>query len=295
MAFDIKKFLAEDLKLNEAELAAVLPTMTADRVAAIEANIGLRADLSAGNDSIKKVQGELATANERLNNEMAEWASLSAKEKTEATELRTSLEAARVRATQLETRLTTLAQQHGVDPKPLLDGAVVVPEPKKHVAQDDPDPRYISTTAYAQGLSYAIDLPAALIDIQDQHRELTGERLDTRALTAEIKERAKKGGEVDPFKVWEEKYGIAEKRTVKAKADYDRDMAAAEARGEERVRTQQALPTASTPGRHAPAFGRRDDKGAIQPRTSALNRPAPMSTAMNAAAALASGKYRKTG
>ncbi len=290
MAFNIKKWLQEDMGFTEAEATEMAPKFTADRITKIETTLGDVETRATAVKAIEKTQADLATANERLNAEMAEWASLTAKEKTEATELRASLEAARVRATQLETRLTTLATQHGVDPKPLLEGTAVVPDKKEPVVAPVADDRFDS---FGRALSFNLDLPANLQYIQDEHVALTGTRLDTREIVKEIKANAgKKDGIIDPIAIWEAKYGIPEKRVAKAKKDHDAEIAAAESRGEERARTNAALPGPQAPGRHAPVFGARGDNGQITPRTSHLSRPQPQQGVRAAAAALASGKYR---
>jgi hypothetical protein len=291
MAFDIKKWLQEDMGFSEADAAEMAPKFTADRVAKIEAGIGDVATRAAAMAAITKTQTDLAAANERLNAEMAEWASLTAKEKTESTDLRNSLEAARVRATQLETRLTNLATQHGVDPKPLLEGTAVVPPTPEKPAAPVADPRL---DAFGHALNFNLDLTANLQWIQDQHRQLTGETLDTREIVKAIKANAgKKDAIIDPVALWEEKYGIPAKRAAKATADHDKEIADAEARGEERARTNAALPGPTAPGRHAPVFGQRGTNGQITPRTSHLSRPQPQQGVRSAAAALASGKYRQ--
>lgn len=294
MAFDIKKFLMEDLGLEEAEATATAAKIKPESVTRLEGRHKSQADIEAAQAAIAKTQTQLAEANERLNGEMAEWASLSTREKAEATELRQSLEQAKVRATQLETRLTTLATQHGVDPKPLLEGAAVVPVKKDEpVTPLDPN-NFVGVDRFGSAMGFALDLPANLAYIQDQHFALTGERLDPRDIVKTIKANASvKGATVDPIEIWEAKYKIPDLRAAKSKKDHDAEITAAEARGEERARTASVMPGPTAPGRHAPVFGRRDDAGTITPRTSALKRPQPESGVRSAAAALASGKYRQ--
>lgn len=295
MAFDLKKFLMDDLGMDDAEATATATKIKPEKATALAGRYQTQEELTAAAAKIEQTRQELAAANTRINEEMAEWAQLSTREKAEATELRASLEQAKVRATQLETRLTTLATQHGVDPKPLLEGAAVVAEPKKKDEPPAPDPRYVDQNNFGSAMGFALDLPANLQYISEQHFALTGERLDTREIVKTIKANAGvKGATVDPIAIWEDKYKIPEKREAKAKVDLQKQITDAEARGEERARSQAALPNASAPGRHAPVFGQRDANGAVQPRTSALQRPQPGGTVNNAVNAFRTGKYRKT-
>jgi len=288
MAFDLKQFLMTDLGLSDEDATATAAKIKGEKVQRLEANAKTLADIDS-------LQTKLEAANKALEGEMAEWASLTAKEKTAATEQAETLETARVRVAQLESRLTTLANEHGVDPKALLEGTVVVPAKKEEPPVPPIDPNlFVPNDRFVGALSYSIDLPASLDYIQREHFKLTGEYIDARELTKTIKANAgKKDGVVDPVQVWESQYGIPAKREAKAKADYDKDMAAAEARGEERARSAGALPNAQAPGRHAPIFGSRGPDGNVQPRTSALKRPQPGETVSRAAAALRSHKYRQ--
>lgn len=294
MSFDIKKWLTEEMKFSAEEAEQMLPKFTADRVSLIEKNIGTTAALSAGQAEVAKLQKQLQDANDKLNAEMAEWASLSSAEKAESEALRKSVEAAQVRAVQLENRLTTLATQHGLDPKPLLEGTAPIPEVKKpEVPAVDPT-KFVGVEQFGTTVGFALDLPAQLDFIQREHHKLTGEYIDARELVREIKTNAgKKDGIVDPVALWEQKYGIQAKRDAKAKADYDKAIADAEARGEERGLSRAALPTATTPGSHAPVFGVRGSDGSVQPRTSALKRPQPGTGLQSAVNALRTHKYRQ--
>lgn len=293
MAFDAKKWLIEDMGFTEDEATALAPKLKADK---IEASIGLMSANAAAQQQLQKAQADLQAANERLNVEMSEWAKLTSAEKAAATEQQAALEAARVRAAQLETRLTSLATQHGVDPKSVLEGAVVVPEVKKPAADPNAvDPRYATMDAFGAVANYNLDLAGALPYIAQQHFDLTGERLDTRAIVAEVKARSKKNENVDPVAIWEDKYGIPAKRAAKEAEARAAELKAADERGYERARSEISIPGPQAPGRHSIVFGKRNDQGVVtDPRTSALKRPQPGTTAMGAAAALRSGKYRQT-
>ncbi len=294
MALDLKKLLIEDFGFDEAEATALAPKIKPEKVAHLEQSIGIRAANVAAAAELETARQQLTEANNRLNDEMAEWATLTQREKAEATELRTRLEAAEVVATQLRMRATELAKAAGVDPKTALEGTAVVPERKPDAAPAAPDmSQYVRTDQFGNAIRFNVHLPAQLAYIAEEHRELTGQRLDTREITKLIEENAsKKGGIIDPVAIWEAKYGIPEKRQQAAEKKQAEVIAAAEARGEERARSAAALPNATPTGRHAPVFGSRNDQGQFTPRTSALNRPQPGGTVAAAAAAIRSGKYR---
>ena len=294
MAFDLKKWLKEEMKFSAEEADEIAPKFTAERIKTIEQAYGDANTYRTTSADISKTQRDLASANERLNNEMAEWASLTAKEKENATALQSSLEAARVRATQLETRLTNLATEHGVDPKGLLEGTTVIPKKEEPKHEPIDTSRFVTADQFGAISAFNLQLPAKLQRIEREHFSLTGEHLDTEAITAEIMARAqKKDANIDPVAIWESKYDIPTKRADALQKQRDAEIAAAEARGEERGRTNAALPGPTSPGRHSIVFQRPGSNGKPgEARTSVLKRPAPESGVRSAAAALASHKYR---
>jgi len=293
MAFDVKKWLMEDMKFSADEAEKMAASFTPERVSTLEATYGDATTYRKTSKEIEKAQADFKAANDRLNAEMAEWASLTAKEKEQATALQTSLEAARVRATQLETRLTNLAVEHGVDPKALLEGTTVIPKKEEPKVEPIDTSRFVSAEQFGAISAFTLQLPAKLQRIEREHFALTGEHLDTEAITDEIMARAqKKDANIDPIAIWESKYGIADKRAEVAKKAHDAEIAAAEARGEERGRTNAALPGPQSPGRHSIVFSRPVDGGKVEARTSVLKRPQPESGVRATAAALASHKYR---
>lgn len=292
-AFDIKKWLTEDMKFSAAEAETMAASFTPERIATLESGYANATALKADRAEVTKLQTEFKTANDRLNAEMAEWATLTAAEKAQATELQASLEAARVRTTQLETRLTSLAKEHGVDPAKLLEGTVTIPEKKEIVVPAIDTSKFMDRDSFNSVAAFQLQLPAKLQRIDREHFALTGEHLDTEAITGEIMKRAgKKDANIDPVAIWEEMHGIPAKREAKRLKDHDAEISAAEARGEERARTNAAMPGPNTPGRHAPVFARQAADGTMQPRTSVLQRPQPEVGVRSAAAAFASGKYR---
>lgn len=291
MAIDIKQWLQNEMGFTP-EQAETLAPQFADKSSRLEAVQQRTAALTASEAAIATTRQELQQSNDRLTAEMAEWASLTTKEKAQATELQASLEAARVRSTQLETRLTSLATQYGVDPKTVLDGTTPLPPKREEPVAPTFDPtKFLRPEQVAPIFDYQLELGASLIHIQNLHKDLTGETLDPRTITAEIKARAAKNdSNIDPIAIWEQKYGIPEKREAKAKATYAADIAAAEARGREAGMTERVAPGPGTPGRHSPIF--RNGEGQYAARTSKLSRPAPEQGVRSAAAALASHKYR---
>jgi hypothetical protein len=139
----------------------------------------------------------------------------------------------------------------------------------------------------------ALTLPATLAAIAVEHEQLTGQKLDTRTIIAEIRKRAGTRGNtltLDPEAIWMETHQIAEKRTAAQTAQHDAEIAAAVERGRQEARTEALVPGSTSAHAHARIFNRPDGTT----RTSVLQRPAPGTIAQGAAAALATGKYRQT-
>ena len=294
MAFDVKKWLVEEMKFSAAEADEMAPKFSGERVSVLERSQLSVSEIAAAKAELTKTQNEYTAANTRLNAEMAEWATLTAAEKAQATELQASLEAAKTRTVQLEHRLTTLATEHGVDPTALLEGTVKIPEKVAPAAAAVDMSRFVGVDQFGPLMDFQLQLPANLQYIEREHFALTGEHLDTREIITEIRTRAQqKNANIDPVAIWEGKYDIPAKRVAQAKAKYDDEMKQAEARGEERGRTNAALPGPSSPGRHAPIFGVKTNDGSIAGRTSVLKRPQPETGVRSAAAAFASHKYRE--
>jgi hypothetical protein len=282
------------MKFSDADAAEMEAKFTGDRATALGRTFDDATTFRSTNAEIDKTRKDLQAANERLNAEMAEWASLTAKEKEQNTAAQAALEAARVRATQLETRLTNLAVEHGVDPKALLEGTTVIPKKEEPKVEPIDTSRFVTADQFGALSAFNLQLPAKLQRIEREHFALTGEHLDTEAITAEIMTRAqKKDANIDPVAIWEGMHDIPAKRQTAAKKAHDEEIRQAEARGYDKARTEAALPGPQAPGRHAIVFNRPGVNGAKpEPRTSVLKRPAPESGVRSAAAALASHKYR---
>jgi len=294
--FDIKAWLINDMRMSEADATATAAKMKPEGTAKLERTQTRALEYDAKEADIVTARQELKDANDKLNLEMVEWANLTAQEKAQVPGLQKQIEDSRIRTAQLEHRLTTLATETGRDPKTLLEG--VTPPAKVEEKKVEPidTSKFVDNDRHAASLIFALELPAQLQYIADQHHALTGERLDTRDIVKEIRTRAgQKNAVVDPVAIWEEKYGIPAKREAAATKKYEDDIKAAEARGEERARTNVSVPGATPPGRHSPAFGVRNGEGVVTPRTSALQRPQPGTIVRNAASALATGKYRQSG
>lgn len=287
MEFDVKQYLMTDMGFDEAtatEMAAKFKPEQVERVTARTAK------LTAEEKRIAETQRQLAEANDKLNREMAEWATLSAEDKRQAEDLRAQLEESQRAAFALQQKLTRVATDAGIDPKTVLEGTTVV-EPKKPEPPAVDLSKYVARDQIAPVVQFQMELAAAIPHIVEQHRELFGKPLDPRSIVKEIQARAQKGENVDPVAVWEEMHKVADRRAALAEETRTKELAAAEARGYEKARTESALPTVQQPGRHAPVFMRPGDNGAVA-RTSVLNRPRPQSTALSAAQAFRSGKYR---
>lgn len=296
MAFDTKKWLVEDLGFSEAEAAELVPRFDGERAKKLEGGFLRQADYSREMNKLKaevnKQQAELQAANERLNAELADWAAVQAGRQQEVAGQREALHQAQQEQLRLTQLVTTVAEQAGLDPQKVLQGAKVTP-PKEEPKTPPIDLNgYVKQDQLAPVIGSLITLPAELQAIADEHFELYGKRLDTRELVKELTTRAGTKGNtksLDVRTIWEETHGVPQKREEVSKARYDEALKAAEARGYERARTEEALPGQPPPGRSASPVLRGAEGKA---RESVLQRPQPGTTVRNAVAALRSGKYR---
>lgn len=299
MALDIKKFLKEELNFTDAELTPELVALyTPERVAKIEQGYKRQSDYSRSQDELRTQQTELAAASERLTQEMAEWGTLTAAEKANSLKLQTDLHATQAEVLRLTQSVTSLATAAGRDPKEFLTttpGAPIVPttpavDLSGYVKKED----LANMGGQLNGVAeMALTLPATLAAIAIEHEQLTGQKLDTRTIIAEIRKRAGTRNNqltLDPESIWMEQHSIADKRTAAATAAHDAEIAAAVDRGRQEARTEALVPGSTSAHAHARIFNRPDGTT----RTSVLQRPAPGTIAQGAAAALATGKYRQT-
>ncbi len=81
MAFDVKKWLKEDMGFSDAEMTPELIALMEPRAPKIEQGYKRQSDYSRSMDELTASRTELAAANERLQQEMVEWGSLTATEK----------------------------------------------------------------------------------------------------------------------------------------------------------------------------------------------------------------------
>ncbi len=292
MAFDLDGFV-KDLGLSGDEEAQVRGALgKPERVAVLEKNQLRQADFSRSQNDLKKVQDDLAAKAGRLDAELAEWASLSASEKTANTELRAAIEKSEQKVLALQQRVQRVAIDAGLDPAKALEG-IDQELPKKEAPKVDPidTSKFVDRDQFGKLSAYTLEFAADLPMLAQEHFDLMGERLNTRDLHAKMLARAgQKGANMDPRAIWEEEYGIAAKRAEKAAADRAAEREADRRAGYEQARTEAALPSAPSTGLHSPMLKTLDGK----PHVSVLQRPAPETGVRSAAAALASGKYRKT-
>lgn len=299
MALDIKKFLKEELNFTDAELTPELVALyTPERVAKIEQGYKRQSDYSRGQDELAAQRAELTAASERLTQEMAEWGSLTAAEKSRNTELQASLHQSQQDVLRLQQSVTTLAQAAGRDPKEFL---TTTPPLNNNPPNNTPPANldgyvkkadFDAMAAQLNGLAEMnLSFGPTLAAIAIEHEQLTGQKLDTRTIVAELRKRAGTRGNtlsLDPEAIWMEQHGIAEKRAAAAQKIHDDEIAAAEERGRQAARTEALVPGAHSAHTHARIFNRPDGT----PRTSVLSRPQPGTIAQGAAAALATGRYR---
>ena len=298
MAFELAKWLKEDMKFSDAEVAEMLPRFTPERLTQLERGYVAASDrdaLTQAQTALAAKQTELTAASDRLNAELAEWASLEATDKTATQAMRDNLHKAEREVLRLNQAVTTLAEKAGVDPKTVIAEAAVVVKPELKVPAID-ETKFVRADRFDPLIQFTVDLPAQLLYIAQQHQELTGKALDTRPIVAEIKRRGGQKGataeQLDPIKVWEELHGIPALRQTRDDNTRAAEIKSAEDRGYERARTEAAVPGVHPAGKHAVVFQQRQNDGKFSQRTSVLKRPQPETSVRSAAAALASGKYR---
>ncbi len=289
MAFDTKKWLVEEMGFT-AEQAETLAPQFADRSEKLEKGYLRQSDYSKQMNDLGKTKADLASANDKLTKEMAEWAALTADEQKRAGDLRAELDASQERIFKLTQKATRLAEDSGIDPKTILGDDPLPDKPKeKPVAAFDPAPLHQQIGGLAD---YMLTLNAELPAIAQEHFELTGERLDTRAFVAGIRAdlKANKTDNLDPVKRWESAFGIAEKRSTKSAEGLKAQLDAAREEGRVAARSEAMLPNTRPVGQGgSPVFRTAGQAG------SKLTRPQPTDHMAGARAALASGKYRSGG
>lgn len=294
---ELIEWLVKDLGVTEEVAKTLLPTLE-PALPKIEASLLRQSDYSRNMNDLKALQTKHQEAETRLNEEIAAWSTMTAADKAKEPALQNALHAAQADVLKLTQAIESLAAATGQDAKAILDGAKVV-IPKK---SDEPPPVDLTGYVKADDLQSTITaltnmqfkLAPQLMKIAAEHQKLTGEELDVEAVTAEILTRASTKGNqksLDARTVWEEMHGIPAKREAKTKEKYDADIAAAVERGRTEALSQQ-IPGATPPqGKHSIVFTKPDGT----PRTSVLERTAPQSTALAAASALRSGRYRQPG
>jgi len=292
MAFALKEFL-KDLGATPEEEAILEKALgTPERLTLLEKNQLRQSDYSKMADGLKAEQKKLTDASAKLDAEAAEWASLSASEKEAATKLRDSLNATEQKVLALTQRVTKIATDAGLDPQKALEGIDQTP-PKKEELKVDPidTSKFVGVEQFGTMSEYMFNLSLELPMIAAEHLELTGKRLDTRALRQEIQKRAGvKGANLDPRAIWEETNDIPKIRETKTQEARALEITQAEARGAERARSEAALPIPPSGGQRSAVL--RGVGG--EEHKSKLQRPAAETGIRTAAQALATGKYRET-
>ena len=283
MAFDVEKWLTDEMGFTAEEAKSLAPSFTS-RSDKLEKGYLRQSDYSRQMNDLKKLEQQLADNNEKLNADMAEFATLTAGEQEQATALRRRIEQAEEKAFKLTQRIEAVAAEPGRDVKELLGEIEPAPKPKKEEpAAFDPKPLQQQIGGVA---NYLLDLNAVIDDIADEHQRLTGQRFNRREFIAGIKAdiAAGKTDNIDPVRRWEQKFDIPTKRTEAANKAVEDRIAAARAEERAAVLSEQALPGEPRPGEHAPVFRVGGE--------SKVHRPQPGSRLTGAISALATGKYR---
>ena len=283
MAFDLNKWLTKDMGFTDAEATELAPKFTAERAEKLAKGYTNTAEYQS-------FRAQLEDTNTRLNAEIAEWAEVKGRDTEAANTRLAEIENLRADKTRLETRLTEIATRAGIKPEDALKG--ITPEPeKKSVETPAIDPtKFVDRAHLGEVVSYLYNLTPELLAIQADHQALYGTPMtgaEIKGLTKAVTERVAKKQPADVRAIWEETFQVPAKREAVRVDKYNADITAAEARGAERVRSEQAIPTAHPTGSHAPIFKRPEgDTG------SKLQRPQPGRSTLTAAEALRSGKYR---
>lgn len=295
MAFDVKKWLVEDLKFTEEEAGGLL-TQLAPKADLVEKGHLRQADYSRQLNDIQRLQADLKTNSDRLNREMAEWAEIRTTDTAAGQQMREQLEKAQLEKFQIEQALTRVAEQAGIDPRTVLLNGQPSPKPPDKPAPEPFDATKITgpvMQTVGSIADYLISLQAKLPAITAEHQALTGEPLDVEKFVDEIKARAAKREDVDPRRLWETLNDIPAKREAKRQVDYNLAIKAAEDRGREAARSEAAIPGISAPGHAAPVFTRLGENN--QPPTSKFQRPNAHAAVAEFARSLATHKYRQPG
>lgn len=302
MAIDLKVWL-RDMGVAADKIDTILPDLT-PAAGKIESYGLSLAEATRRQTELDVKTAELATANERLNLEMVEWGETRAAGEPITAQMRTDLAAAKGEVARLQSVITTKAAELGLDPKTVI-GEVVPVETKPAAATPDLT-GYVKATDLDARLGqtgrYLMTLTPQLIKLGSEHLALTGEVLDPEVIVAEIEARATDklnrntdGSFKKPIEaraIWEEKFGIPEKRAARAAEVHTAELKAAEDRGYERRATEQALPGQQPVGRHSPILRA---AGNATPEGSKATRPsqaAKSESISKAASALATHKYR---
>lgn len=291
MALDVKKWLMEDMGFSAEEAEKMAPSFAGDRATKLEAGYVAgndRAAIAAARQEVQTLQTNLKAQEDKLNRDILDWAQLSDAEKAKATDLQARLDKAELDVVAARQALTKVAEQAGIDPKTVLPNSEPPKREEPKVNQIDTS-KFVDRESHSTLTAYLAEMAATLPFIAQEHFDLTGKRLDTREIYAEIKTRAgKKDAVMDPVKIWEEKYGIPKIREDKAAEARAEEIRQAEARGEERARTNFSIPGADMGSRsHRPS-------PILHPghaRQSVLSRPKGNDAALRGVAALRTGKY----
>lgn len=283
-----QQYASEELGYTAEELAA-LPDREAERITKAHKGYLRQQDYSRKQNELQKAQQHLQQENDRFNRDIAEWGQMTAGEKAKAAELADRIEKADARAFMLEQKLRRAAEEAGRDPKEWLgDEPAKPPDPPPRTNEDLAGVHQMIGGMGDFNMTLTADLPA----IAQEHFELTGERLDTRAFVAGIKEDFRKGKtqNVDPWRRWESQYAIPEKREAKRVADIDARIKQAREEGLAAGRSEAALPNTHPVGRSDSSSAAFRGLG-----PSKLGRPNPADHLASARAALAEGRYRSAG
>lgn len=294
--FDPKQFLGE-LGFSGQELDDVAAKFTGDRATGLEKSVKRQSDYSRSMDQgraeLEAQRAALEAKEAQLTAEATEWANLTAAEKRHAGELQARLEQTEAEALRHRQTLERMAREAGVDPQTLLGSsaaATTTAPPAAPAAPAVDTSKFADRDHVRQLAQMSLHLPAQIADLKDEHFALTGQRLNSAALVAELERRATTKGNTkstDLRAIWEETHNIGQIRADAEAARIKSIEDAAYTRGREAALTETSLPPGAEPtGRHAVIFN--------PDRKSALQRPQPAQGLQGAINAFRTGKYRQS-
>jgi hypothetical protein len=225
-----------------------------------------QSDYSKKMAAIQTKQEELTTADRRLTEELAEWSRLKAEGNVEAETLQRQIEQHQQEKLAMEQALARAARDAGKEAKDYWKPSAATPDTPKPVSPPVVPPNVLTKDEFGAAAAFFLDVPVTLQTIAAEHQALTGQPFNSEQFLAQMREAASSkksvfGSGKDVRAFWEQTWDIPAKRQAQADAKLAADLKAAEDRGYQRARTEEATPTAHPAGTRAPVFQRTGPDG----------------------------------